>query len=407
MSYNKIGILLVLVSLFYTVDLSAQSKKQLEQKNRQTKKQIKLTEQLLKKNRESKSESVKQLSLIDKQIQFREELITTISDEINVIQEEIDENASIIQSLEDDLAALKAEYAKMIRYAYKNKNSYDKMIFVLSAEDFNKAYKRLKYIQQYTEYRKKQAKAIEKTNDILKLKLEELEVKKAEKSGLITEKQEERIIIEVEKNQQKNLLAKLQGKEQELKINLTKQYNEAKKLQKQIADIIRKEQEAAIKRANKSGTVSKEKFPLSPADKLISDNFGSNKGRLPWPTERGIVISNFGKHAHKTLRGVTIENNGIDIGTTENSKVKAIFDGEVSKVASIPGYNNMILVKHGNYFTLYAKLDKVNVKRGDKVKAKQVIGTVYTDKTEGVTELHIEIWKEFVKLNPKLWLSKK
>jgi len=219
-----------------------------------------------------------------------------------------------------------------------------------------------------------------------------------------------------EKTEQKETLTKLQSKEKELKTKLEKQILARKKLQKEIEDIIAEEIRKAAERAKKEAenktpnskttTTTKGNFALTPAEKIISDNFGANKGLLPWPTERGVVTGLFGEHPHPVLKNIKVQSNGIDISTSEGSSARAIFDGEVSKIVTIGPSNKAILIRHGNFFTLYSNLKETKVKAGDKVKTKQSIGIINTVKEEGKTTLHIEIWQESTKLDPSLWLSK-
>jgi len=299
--------------------------------------------------------------------------------------------------LEEDLIALRNEYAKMIVLAYKNRNSYDRLMFILSSDDFNQAYKRLKYYQQYSDYRKKQAMAIKGIQVVLNSENEKLAASKQEKETLLAEKSDETNQLKQEKRMQNSTIQKLTKQEEDLRKTLRKYEETAAQLQREIEKLIAEEAKAS----SSSGT-----YQLTPAEKLISTNFGNNKGALPWPVERGVIVSSYGKHPHPVLGGVTIENAGVDIATAQGTQVRAIFEGEVRRVFTLPGAQNAVIIRHGNYLSVYTHLSKAFVKKGDKVETKQAIGEVYTDKEENKTIVHIEIWKENLKMNPAQWLAK-
>ncbi|OFX48080.1 MAG: hypothetical protein A2046_05890 [Bacteroidetes bacterium GWA2_30_7] len=386
----------------------AQSKKDLEKKRLQNQKDIEYTNKLLKETKKNTESSYNNLLILNQKITFRQDIIHSISAEVKLLENKIDDNRLVINSLEADMKKLKDQYAKMIIHAYKHRNSYDNLMFILASDNFNQAYKRLKYLQQYSEYRKKQADLINQTQIVLRSKISELEVKKNEKELLLKSKQEENIMLTLEKSEQDKIITTLKDKESELKKQLTEQIETSKKLQKEIERIIAEEVKKAAERA-KTKTTTKasatSSFDLTPEEKLISDKFDSNKGLLPWPTERGIITGLFGEHPHPVLSNITIQNNGIDISTTEGASVRAIFDGEVSKIVTIPGANKAILIRHGNFFTLYSNLATVSVKSGDHVTTKQIVGKIDTEGTK--TTLHFELWQESNKLNPAIWLTKK
>ena len=391
-----------------TASTFAQSKKDLEKKRHQNQKDIEYTNKLLNETKKNAESSYNNLLILNQKITLRQDIIYGITAEIKLLDSKIDDNRMVINSLEADMKKLKEQYAKMIIHAYKHRNSFDNLMFILAADNFNQAYKRLKYLQQYSEYRKKQAELINKTQTVLKSKISELEVKRSEKENLLKSKQEENIMLSLEKSEQDKIVTSLKNKESELKKQLAEQYETSKKLQKEIERIIAEEARKAAERA-KTKTTTKanatSSFDLTPEEKLISDKFDSNKGLLPWPTERGIITGLFGEHPHPVLSNITISNNGIDISTTAGAEARVIFDGEVSKVVTIPGANKAILIRHGNFFTLYSNLSEVSVKSGDHVTTKQSIGKIETEGNK--TTLHFEIWQESNKLNPAIWLTKK
>ncbi|MBI5217477.1 MAG: peptidoglycan DD-metalloendopeptidase family protein [Bacteroidia bacterium] len=450
-----IYILILLFSVTGFNTLYGQSKKELEQKKKKNQKEIDYTNKLLKENKKSKNKSYNTLLILNRKISLRKELIAGISSEIKNLNIKIDKNNKEINSLAKELVQLKKDYAQLIYYAYKNRSSYDRLMYILSANDFNQAYKRLKYLQQYSEYRRKQATAIVKNQKILAKKLAELQVKINEKQDLLAVQQEETTQLTKEKEEQTEILSSLKSKETELKEKLEEHILISRKLQKTIENLIASEEEArrkaneiarkekkekekklkeekikALKNKNLSKKekeilekeekeLSEEKedvkstnkpdvFEMTPEEKITSANFGNNKGFLPWPTERGLITGTFGEHEHPVLPGIIIRNDGIDISTSEGENVRAIFSGVVSKVMQIPGFNNVIIIRHGNYLSVYSNLSQVNVKTGDKVTAKQKIGKVFTDTDDdNKTILHLQIWKNNIKMDPALWLSQR
>lgn len=428
--------------LFITANSFAQSKKDLEQKKKDLQKEIRMTNKMLEETKKNKRLSLNQLLTLNKKINIREELIGTITDEVSILEKQIEEKKENIQMLQDDLKKLKEEYAKMIYFAYKNQSSYDRMMFIFSSKDFNQAYYRLKYLQQYSEYRRKQAEMIVETEAEISARLKELQDKRNEKLGIVKEKEEEVNQLSGEKSEKEKLLVDLQDKEKQLKTELKKKQRDAEKLQQAIqqliAEEIRKAKEeaarkaaeerrkaerdaAAAKAAGKSEKEIKEikENKKSDAPKLsssgmylsaeaekLSSSFELNKGKLPWPVAEGVITSTYGEHEHPVLKNIKIKNNGVDITTTRNAMARAVFDGEVSGVISIPDAGQAIIVRHGEYLSVYSNLKDVYVKKGDKVKTKQSIASVDIDSETGKVEVHMEIWKGNVTLNPELWLKR-
>ncbi|HRW20714.1 MAG TPA: peptidoglycan DD-metalloendopeptidase family protein [Bacteroidales bacterium] len=387
---------LIILTILSAISV-AQNRSELEKKKNNAIKEIEYTNKLIRETEQGKKESVNNLNLINTKISARQELINAISSEISLIETTIKDNELVISMLEEDLIALRNEYAKMIVLAYKNRNSYDRLMFILSSDDFNQAYKRLKYYQQYSDYRKKQAMAIKGIQVVLNSENEKLAASKQEKETLLAEKSDETNQLKQEKRMQNSTIQKLTKQEEDLRKTLRKYEETAAQLQREIEKLIAEEAKAS----SSSGT-----YQLTPAEKLISTNFGNNKGALPWPVERGVIVSSYGKHPHPVLGGVTIENAGVDIATAQGTQVRAIFEGEVRRVFTLPGAQNAVIIRHGNYLSVYTHLSKAFVKKGDKVETKQAIGEVYTDKEENKTIVHIEIWKENLKMNPAQWLAK-
>lgn len=396
-------ILTILVCLFLIPGtLNAQkTKEQLEKEKKKIQDEINYTNKIIEETKKNQKNSLHQLRLIENKITMRKELILNISEEISLLNKKIKENTQLIEAMEADLAKLREEYAKMIYFAYKNRDSYQRWMFILSSDDFNQAYKRLKYLQQYAQFRERQVEAIKATQAALQKKLAALEKQKAEKEKLVKNKQEETVTLTVEKGEQDKVLVSLKEKEQDLKKKLNEKRKAERELQATIEKLIAEE---AKKSSGNAGTG----YKLTPEEKLISDQFGSNKGRLPWPTERGQIVSTFGDHEHPSLPGVMVRNDGVTIATTTGSKARAIFDGEVRQVITIPGKHKVVIIRHGEYLSVYSNLKDVGVSTGDKVKTKDVIGTIYTNKEgDNTTLIDLQIWKGTTKLNPSLWLSGK
>ena len=379
----------------------SQSIKDLEKKKKKKQQEIAYTNKLLNQTRKNKKKSLNELILLNNQISNRQQLILAITQQITRIEEKIERNTSIIQSMEDDLAKLKKEYAKLIYYSWKNKNSYDKIMFIFSADDFNQAYKRMLYFQQYTEYRQNQVEAIKETEEILKGIIADLEVEKKEKAVLIELQYKEAESLSSEKKEKSVIISHLKQEEDGLQKKLRKQRQESKKLQNAIAKIIEEAAKEAAKKV-KSGS-----YALTPEEKLISDKFGANKGRLPWPTERGVITGSFGRHQHPVFKEVITVNNGVEISTSAGSYARAIFAGTVIQVIHLSNTNTAVMIKHGEYITVYSHLKQAIVSKGDKLTAKQKVGLIYTDTDDNKTEMELQIWKGSTKLNPSYWISKK
>lgn len=412
--YNKIYLLFLLPMLFIATSgsLFAQNKKDLEAKKAALQKEISLTNKLLNETKKNKELTIDELLKLKSKINARVELISAINQEIKLVNKQISTNQNGITSLQKELEKLKQEYAKMIYYAFKNKSTYNKIMFVFSSNSFNQAYKRLKYIQQYSEYRKKQAESIVKTQQELKSKIAELEKDKQEKTALLSLEYQEKQKLAVEQTEQESTVKKLQSKEQELLSNLRKKQEAERKLQKAIERIIeeeiRKAREAAAK-ANKDpkSSTTTTSFPMTPEALKLSNSFASNKGKLPWPVLEGVITDRFGQHPHPVLSGIEVNNNGIDISTVKGAIARAIFDGEVSSVAIIPGGGKVVMIRHGEYLSVYSYFNDVYVKKGDKITTKQHLGTLISEPDKAKTNVHLEIWKGMTKLNPEYWIFRK
>ncbi|MCD6365986.1 MAG: peptidoglycan DD-metalloendopeptidase family protein, partial [Bacteroidales bacterium] len=408
MASKKIFIFVVLL-LFAATFSVAQSRKSLEKKIKKQERALRLTTKLLKETKKKKKESYNKFLLIQKQIFTREELLANLQQDIGLLDEKISENEEIVNSLKQDLESLKEQYAKLIYFAWKNRSSYQQLMFILSAENFNQAFMRMKYLQQLTAYREKQAAAIKDILSLLESKVKELNDRKLEKEAILKQIEEEKIVLANEKQEQSKTVEKLKQKESELITKLKKQRKAAVALKKKVAKIIaeeaRKAREAANKKHPNSKPATTKGFVLTPEEKIIAADFATNKSHLPWPTTKGIITGTFGTHEHPLIKGVKVNNDGVYISAPKGSKARVIFKGEVRKVFEIPGKHKLVLVRHGNYFSVYANLSEVFVKEGQKVSTKQEIGTVYTDPDDHKTVLELQIWKGSIKVNPQYWLA--
>ena len=377
----------------------AQTKEELEKRKGKTQEEITYINRLLEETQQKKKISLNRVRIINKRIQLRNQLLRSINQEISLYTEDIENKRSLIAELETDMELVKRQYEMLVQFAFWNKNKNDWLMFVLSADNFNMAYKRMKYIQQYTRHRKEQALLIRSMQTELKIEIKELEEIILQKEELARQKAGENRNLEREKRNKDQMVMELSGQEKKLKKNIAENKKIARRLEKEIAAIITAE-------ASK-GRSRNMYDQLTPEEKMISDNFMGNKGKLPWPTERGVVTSRFGKHQHAVLKQVTVQNDGIDISTVQGAEARALFDGVVSKVIAILGANYTVIIRHGNFLTVYQNLVNVRVKTGDAVMVKQVLGTVFTEEETNSTLLHIEIWKELNKQNPEDWLSRK
>ncbi|MFM7023644.1 MAG: murein hydrolase activator EnvC family protein [Flavobacteriales bacterium] len=337
-----------------------------------------------------------QLIIINKKISSREQLIGNINHEIRKVNKGIQSQQTVVKNLDRDLQHLRKQYLRMLRYAFKVRKATDKLIFILSAENFNMAYKRWKYLKDLTEYRKKQAQMIAGKRQQLKTEINKLEKTRLEKEKLLSEENNEKKKLSEEKKEKEEVYSDLRKKQDEIKKQIKKKKEEADQLEEAIKKIISDAQ------AKEKSNV---KFAMTPAEKELSQNFSANQKKLPWPVDRGSVSQNFGKNKHQVFDNIETVNNGIDIISAKGSKARAVFNGKVAAIIVLPGDKYAVLVKHGEYYTMYSNLDVLSVKKGDDVTTKETLGTIKTNPEDGKTELHFEIWKGEQILNPSSWLS--
>lgn len=387
------------------------SKAQLEREKRENLTRIQEANRILEQTKQQKEASLGQLNAIKEKITVQKKVITNISSELNYIESDVKQTESVVGNMQTDLQKLKAEYATMIYGASKTANSYNKLMFLFAADSFNQFIRRLTYLRQYSESRKKQVAEINRVTTNLGQKLTVLNRQKKQKKTLLNVQVKENSNLLSLKDQQDNMVQQLSQKENELRQEVNRRQAAVRKLDNVIANMVREEiaraaRVAKSRSAAEGGTTTRtsaNRVTLTPETALLSSNFGGNKGRFSWPVERGFISQRFGVHAHPVLRNVSTRNNGIDIQTNAGESVRSIFSGTVRAVLEVPPYHTVVMIQHGEYFTTFTKLKSASVSEGQKVDAKEVIGTVYTN-PDGTTELHFEIWRNTTKLNPETWL---
>ena len=384
-----------LICLLAGLAVQAQSIEALKAQKEKTAKEISYTNKLLNETGKSTQASLNKLSLIGQQIELRHKMIDSYNSELSILEQSILDNIEVIQILEADLEKIKQDYAALLQQTYRNMGSVNQLLFVLSSESFNQAYKRLLYTRQLAQFRQQQAKLIQEIQAIMIKKVEDLSTRKTQQSRVLNQKMSEFTRLNQEKDEQSKYYSQLKNKERELRTLLDKQRAIEQNLQNEIEKMIAEEA-----RKNKS-------TPITTEDRALSDNFEKNKGRFPWPTQQGVITDRFGEHAHPVMKNLIIKNNGVDITTNPGEKARSIFNGTVSKVFLVPGSNSAVIIRHGQYISVYANLREVYVKQGDAVKTKQEIGLIYSDTEENnKTVLKFQIWRDNVKLNPEDWISR-
>ncbi|MFH1159505.1 MAG: peptidoglycan DD-metalloendopeptidase family protein [bacterium] len=384
--------------IFCMIGQAQTTRENLNTKRRQLEDEIQNTTKLLDQAKKTKETSLRDLQLINRRIGQREALIRTISQEISSVDHQIQADNMLIDKRTRELKALKEEYARMIYSAYKITKAQNKLVFIFSAEDFNQAWQRFKYYQQYTAYRRKQADRIRQIQEELSRQRGEQETIRAEKMKLAESEQQEKARLNREKQQKDRAVQDLSKKEKQLLTTLRSKQLALHKLQVEIERIIAEET-----RARTSGKGAKD-AGLSAADIRLSSTFAANKGLLPWPTDQGVVTSTFGEHSHPVLKYVKVKNNGIDITGSQHTQVKAVFNGTVTRIFSVPNLNKVIILRHGEYLTVYSNLDEVSVSDGQPVSTQQVIGKAHYDREEGKSELNFQLWLGKTILDPQDWL---
>tara|TARA_B100002051_G_scaffold152656_2_gene144350 strand:+ start:760 stop:1944 length:1185 start_codon:yes stop_codon:yes gene_type:complete len=369
------------------------SRSSLENERDVTLRKIQEAEKILLETEKSKKLTVGRLNVINKQIKNRQNLIFNLRKDLEVQLDEIQIKRILISSLKRDLKVLNNEYSEMIYYSYKSKSSLDKLTFVFASKNYNQMFRRFNYIFQYSKFRKNQIQEINKVSEELETQEDRLVKVNLKQKSLLKEELNENNKLQKLKNSQRKIISNLRNKERELRKEINQRKIALQKLDRLIREIIRKEN-ALLK--------SDEDINLLE----ITEGFEMNIGKLDWPVKSGFISNKFGEHPHPVIKSIKVKNDGVDIQTSNTSKVYSVYTGKVSTIAFIPGMNNVIIINHGEYFTLYAKLKNLKVDKGDVVSEGQIIADLVTNK-DGITQLQFQIWKNNIKLDPEKWIMKK
>ncbi len=376
-------------------------KNQLEKEKFSAQKQIEETQQILTQTSKKKKASIGQLNAIKKQIEGHSKLIRTYSREVGLLSAQIEEDGIVIDALHDDLNNLKKEYSSMVYSMYKSSNGFSRLSFIFASSSINQFYMRFKYLEQYSKARKNQVQLISEIKNEIEGEKTNLESMKEEKNTLLTVQIKEKEKLSKLKVKQNKIYGNLKKQESKFSRDISKKKDEVAKLERLISKLL----EAEIKTASAGSTtkMTAEKIDL----KNVSVSFEKSKANLSWPVASGFISEKFGTHPHPVLKRIKLPNDGVNIQTKQNEQVVAVFNGIVKKIAIVPGeFKYVVIIQHGSYFTVYAKLKKVNVKMGQQITRNDVIGEVNTD-IDGVSEVQFQVWKNTQKLDPELWLAKR
>lgn len=384
-------------SLIFFSSINGQSRTELEDRRKKTINEIAYVDNLLKSTSKEKSESMKSLSIVSRKLDLREIVLSGMREEIYLLNYRIELNTLAVNIMEEDLIDLKEDYARAVLNSYRLKKGNPELVYILSAEDFNQGYKRLKYLQQVTKYRRRESVIIMELKDQIQNSKQKLQSDLADISDLKTKEEKQKILLQKEKSNKQEIIKSLSRKEKQLKKELEEKKKIARRIENEISRLIEEERKRA------TTTI------VTAEQKLIGDNFLDNKGRLPWPVEQGVVTSHFGVQKHPEFKYLTEDNIGIEITSSGKVSARAVFKGEVAKIFSIPGANMTVIVRHGKYLSVYANLVNVKVKAGDVVALKQSIGDVFSDPKENSNSLlkFMIFENERKYLDPESWLSKK
>ncbi|BFP41046.1 peptidoglycan DD-metalloendopeptidase family protein [Flavobacteriaceae bacterium GF1] len=389
--------------MFWGVALTAQSSEQkaLEEKRARIQREIQEMNRLLSEEKAERGNVLEQMEALDQRINIRQELIRVTNRQSNLLNRQINANVRKISKLRQDLELLKEDYAKLIVSSYQQRSGQNRLMFLLSSDNFFQAFKRLKYIKQYTAFRKQQGEEIQtKTAELTVLNKDLVEQRKV-KNQLLAENRKVKSQLSREINSQKELLKTIRANESRYTQAIQAKRKEARRIDQEIEKLIRTAIASSNKKTGRSGSRT---FSLTPEAKLLASNFSANKGKLIWPVEKGIKSQGFGVYADKIYPGIKHQNNGVTITTNKGEKARAVFDGEVIDVKTTRTGQKAIFIRHGNYISTYYNLANSYVQSGDKVVAKEEIGEVYTNKTSGLTKLKFYLYQNTKKLNPEEWI---
>jgi len=378
----------------YSFVFAADSVKELQKKQKKLQAEIEQTNKMLKQTKKDETATMNKLQLIGKNIQNQKKLIRTLDNEIVALNREMNQLSATRDSLQRVLERYKNDYAQMIRASHFARVQQSPLLFLLSSDNFQQLARRARYLQEFARFRQEQVRRIESTQVQIDEQNDLLKANKDDKMTALSSRKREQENLKRDERKQQNMLNQLKSKEKGLSKQLKQQQKRVAELNKKIDDIIRKQTEKASKT-----TLTKEQ-------KLLAGGFEANKGRLPWPIEKGMISGHYGKQQHPVYSQVTIDNKGVYLQTTAGSKARAVYKGEVTSCFLVAN-TYAVIIQHGNYRTVYSNLSKLNVKQGDKVDTKQLIGTIFTDpEQDQKTELYFQIYKDRNILNPELWIAK-
>lgn len=394
MALNKhILIILALALCPLSVMMAADNVKDLQKKQKKLQAEIEQTNKMLKQTKKDESATLNKLQLIGENIKTQKQLINTLDNEITALNSEMNRLTSTRDSLQQVLEGYKKDYAQMVNQSHFARVQQSPLLFLLSSDSFQQLARRARYLQEFAHFRQEQVRRIEQTQAEIDTQNNLLQENKNDKQATLATRKREQENLKRDERKQQTMLTQLKSKEKDLSKKLQQQQKKVAELNKKIDDIVRK-QAASTKNS------------LTKEQKLVAGGFEANKGRLPWPVEKGMISGHFGKQQHPVYSQVTIDNKGIYIQTTAGSKARAVYKGEVTSCFMVAN-TYAVIIQHGNYRTVYSNLSKLQVKQGDKVETKQVIGTIYTDaEQDQKTELYFQIYKDRDILNPELWIAK-
>jgi murein hydrolase activator len=414
MSKFLFSLIFICTTSFMWSQETAQEK--LEKRKAQIQQEIRDKERLLQNVKKSEKSAVTVVVIQSSKIKLKESLINTTEKQKKVLGNSMYINQVQINKLKKELDTLKTDYAKMIVKSYKSRSEESRAMFLLSSENFLQAYKRAQYMKQYTNYRKAQGEEIQSKSSQLLDYNGRLNVQKVQKQKLIAENEKEKTALEKEKQEQERLVNSIKQEKNKIAADIKKKRQESRNIDRQIDRLIREaiaeaNRKAAIERAKanpsapaSTAPVSSSKIVLTPEAKILADNFKANRGRLPFPVEKGFISLGYGDQAHPVYKTLVIHNSGVEITTDQGASARAVFDGEVTSVMVLSPVNRAVMIQHGDYFTVYQNLSSVSVSKGDKVARKQTIGRVRTN-AEGKTVIKFLILQNTTYNNPASWLS--
>ncbi len=418
MILKNIRVLGLILCFLGTSALSFGQNKKAELTNEKKKLEQEIAQQraLLKQTQKTKKASLKEIQLINSQVKKQEKLIATINGEISSLNTEIEVNTQEVHRLGTQLEQLKKDYQQAIYIAYKYRNTFNRTAFIISADNLGQAVRRMRYLQEYSDALKRNLRLIQETQNTLIEKENSLERSKQEKETLLQDGNRKKAQLDIQKKEKNQIVSKLKKQESQIQTEINRKIQRQKSVDAAIKRIIQEEiaksNKTATSKSSTSASSSSTSAPatpahlkLTPTESALASDFESNKGNLPWPVEKGSIVTPFGPYSHAEISSVQIPNDGINIITEKGSSVRAVFKGTVSGVASI-GESKVVIIRHGNYLSVYSNLSEVNVSKGSTVNTKQIIGKVFTEPGDNSSELHFEIRKETTPLNPSLWIKK-